>query len=218
MASITLPDMIKNKQGLYEGDLVHYFKALFAHAKNLTNPYHNFRHMLHVFWRCYGACEYYAEKNPGTLSPRDCRILLIASMFHDFDHIGKAGNDDLNIELACRGLRRHLHPTDHSCEFQILELIRITEFPHKEPGNMLTLSGQILRDADMSQAFSEAWIQQVIFGLSSEWGSSPRKILEMQKGFLENLEFSSDWAREVFPESVIAAKIQQAQDLLECLE
>lgn len=41
----SIPDIILNREGLYRGDLKHYFKVLFNNAKNLNNPYHNFRHM-----------------------------------------------------------------------------------------------------------------------------------------------------------------------------
>jgi len=35
----------ENEENLYEGNLIYYFQVLFFMAKNLYNPYHNFRHM-----------------------------------------------------------------------------------------------------------------------------------------------------------------------------
>ena len=40
----SLPQIVRNDQDLYEGDLTHYLKVIFNHAINLNNPYHNFRH------------------------------------------------------------------------------------------------------------------------------------------------------------------------------
>src|SRR5947209_20057627 len=77
-----IPEIIGNEEGLYEGDLTHYFRVLFFKAGNLTNPYHNLRHTLHVLWLCYKACRYYRDG----LTPRRMRILLFAALFQDFDH------------------------------------------------------------------------------------------------------------------------------------
>lgn len=54
-----LPEIIGNEENLYEGKLILYFRILFCNSTNLKNPYHNFRHT---------------------------RNLLIAALFHDFDH------------------------------------------------------------------------------------------------------------------------------------
>ena len=76
-----LPKVIGNEDNLYEGNLTYYFQVLFFRANNLYNPYHNFRHMTHVLWLCYKACEYYSRELP----PRQMRALLIAALFHDFE-------------------------------------------------------------------------------------------------------------------------------------
>jgi hypothetical protein len=69
--------IISNDHGLYEGNLVGYFHALFFDATNLDRPYHNLRHMLHVTWLCYQAAEFYQDR----LTPRQIRNLLIAALF-----------------------------------------------------------------------------------------------------------------------------------------
>jgi hypothetical protein len=45
-----LPKIIANQERLYEGSLTFYFRTLFYKSSNIYNPYHNFRHMLHVLW------------------------------------------------------------------------------------------------------------------------------------------------------------------------
>ena len=71
----------------------------------------NFRHTLHVLWLCQKACRYYQK----TLTPRQMRNLLIAALFHDFDHPGhphpgEQDPDRINIRIAIAGLRRHITP------------------------------------------------------------------------------------------------------------
>jgi hypothetical protein len=57
-----IPKIINNESRLYEGDLMFYFRTLFFRSNNLYNPYHNFRHMLHVLWLCHEACRYYQQE------------------------------------------------------------------------------------------------------------------------------------------------------------
>src|SRR5436853_2589297 len=169
-----LPNVIGNEKGLYEGDLIHYFRVLFFEAANLANPYHNFRHMTHVTWLCYQACRYYRNE----LLPRQMRALLIAALFHDFDHPGHPhpGENDpdrINIPIAIAGLRRYVMPADRAFLPQVEALIEATHYPYKIGSDKLDLLGQIIRDADLAQALNPAWIQQVVFGLAQEWELSP---------------------------------------------
>src|SRR5215471_6020446 len=58
-----LPEIIGNEKHLYEGDLSLYFRILFFEPCNMNNPYHNFRHTLHVVWLCHKACQYTTRSN-----------------------------------------------------------------------------------------------------------------------------------------------------------
>jgi hypothetical protein len=205
--------MIRNDGKLYDGDLVAYFRSVFFSATNLRNPYHNFRHLLHVVWLCYSACEFYKEQ----LSPRRMRNLLIAAIFHDFNHTGMFGNDDVNIILALRALQKHILPEDKNHYNEIAYMIKATQFPYVIGEEGLSLEAQILRDADLSQAFSVAWIQQVIFGLSEEWNQKPIEVLRMQSGFISKLKYRTDWAKTIF-EDERESKIAESNELLAILE
>lgn len=212
-----IPQIIRNDDGLYDGDLRYYFKIAF-NAKNVQAPYHNFRHMLHVTMLCTSALEFY-KGTRYELSGREARELLIAGLFHDFDHTGRTGNDDLNIEYALRGLEKHLLLHDQPSIDRIRGMIKGTQFPYVIDASALSLGGKILRDADASQAFSVAWIQQVIFGLAEEMGTTPLQVLQSQKKFLGKIEFHTDWAKFMFKESgQIEEKIREAEDFLEFLE
>ena len=214
--TINIPDVINNKFGVYKGDLKHYFRAVFLNAHNHFNPYHNFRHMLHVTWLCHDALLFYAARSE-PIDPLDGRHLLIGSMFHDYNHSGMVGDDDLEIERALRGLRQNVSDSDKRHLESIEEHIYSTQFPHKMPSNVLSLSQRIIRDADVSQALSSVWIQQVVFGLSREMNKKPEEILAMQEGFLSNLKFSTEWAEQRFGDKVIQEKIEEARALLQIL-
>src|SRR5215469_15406959 len=196
-----IPEVIGNEANLYEGNLVSYFGALFYNSSNLNNPYHNFRHTLHVLWLCEKACRYYQQ----TLTPRQMRNLLIAALFHDFDHPGHPhpGEDDpdrINIPIAIAGLRRYIMPTDRPFLPEIEALIEVTHYPHKVASDKLDLQGRIIRDADLAQALSPAWIQQVVIGLAQEWRVQPLDVLKSQASFLAGLSFNTRWARDMFPQ------------------
>jgi len=206
----TIPPILINEDDLYEGNLIRYAKVVFKNPRGSENPYHNLRHWLHMLWLCYNACEFYVS----VLTKRQMRNLLIAAMFHDFDHSGRAGNDDLNIEMAIRGLKKHILPEDKPYFEEICEIIRPTEYPYKVSAEDLSLSAQILRDADVTQAFSTAWIQQVLVGLAQEWGMSLIEVLEMQEPFLSKLQFTTEWAQKKFDKDTIQKKIAEARALL----
>lgn len=209
----TIGAIILNPSKHYDGDLKHYFQVVFEKARNLSNPYHNFRHIFHVTYLCYLAIIYYGDK----ITSREARALLIAAMFHDFNHPGKTGNDDLNIEFALRGLRGNLLEEDKELLPLIEDMILSTEFPPKKDRPTLTLLQQIICDADVSQAMSVAWIQQIIFGLAGEMSMTSRQVLEMQGTFLGSLKFQTEWANEMFPKASIDEKIAEAKELLDCL-
>ena len=214
-----LPSIVGNDERLYDGDLVYYLRVLFFNAGNLTNPYHNFRHMTHVTWLCYQACRYYKKK----LTPRQMRALLIAALFHDFDHPGhphqgEKDPDRINIPIAITALRQYILPEDRDLQAEIERSIEATHYPYKVAAEQLDLAGKIIRDADLAQALSTAWIQQVVIGLAQEWRVKPLDVLRMQAGFMRALPFNTEWARRLFPPDLVQAKIDEAEKLLRYLE
>lgn len=210
----SLPEIIGNDDGLYEGDLTHYFRHVFYHATNLRLPYHNFRHMTHVLTTCHTASRYYRDR----LTGREIRNLLVAALFHDFNHRGILSDDDLNIERAIRGLDGCLLPEDEHHRDDIVTIIRATEYPHRETTSELTLPEMIIRDADVLQAFSPAWIQQIVFGLSEEQKEAPIGMLRLQVPYLEGLELYTEWAKEAYPRTVIEEKLTEVRAVLKWLE
>jgi len=214
-----LPKIIGNEEQLYEGELTFYFRTLLFRSRNLHNPYHNFRHMLHVLWLCHKASRYYQNQ----LTPRQMRNLLITALFHDFDHPGhphpgENEPDRINIRIAIAGLRRYIMPADRAFLPEIEALIEVTQYPYKIGSEKLDLLGRIIRDADLAQALSPAWIQQVVIGLAQEWRVQPLDVLKSQASFLAGLSLNTSWARQMFPQELIRAKIDEVEQLLRLLE
>lgn len=209
-----LPQIIRNADGLYKGDLRHYLSVLFHKAQNVRHPYHNWRHMTHVLVMAYFACQHHHKK----LTTIQMRKILIAAIFHDFDHSGMMGQDDLNIQRALRALDTHLLEEDRPYRHDIAMLIEATEYPYKASSEDLPLSAQILRDADMAQVFSMAWMQQVIFGFASEWRKEPIDVLRQQIPFLGSVSFHTSWGQTTYPASAVQQKLQEVTELLELLD
>lgn len=215
MAISTIAELVSNKEGRYKGNLETYFKIVFEKASNVYHPYHNMRHMLHVLWECYDAL----SKLPAAFggSPEWSRAVLIAALFHDFNHSGQlTGNDDLEVERAVRGMKKHLLPEDQIILVDIEENMWSTQFPYVQKNEVLPLGAQILRDADMSQSFSSAWIQQIIFGLSVEMRVSPIEMLRMQESFMANVEFATDWGLKKFG-PLREQRVNEVRELLKIL-
>lgn len=209
----SLPQIIINHENLYQGNLIEYFQAFFFLNKGLNNEYHNFRHGTHILFLCHEGARFHRRD----LTLRRIRNLLIAAIFHDYDHCGAAGDDAQNIERAIEGLRAVILEEDREHLDDIELLLRGTQFPYVIDDSDLPLEGLILRDADMMQAFSVAWIQQVIFGLAAEWQKAPIEVLKMQRGFLGSLAFKTDWGRYMVPQAVVDLKINEAEALFDLL-
>lgn len=211
---VTIPHIIMNKDSIFSGTtLEHYLKALFR-STGATNPYHNLRHSLHVMRSAYLAARYHSDE----LTAREIRTIVIASMMHDMNHSGRARqeSDHLEIPRALYAFLRCVQEEDRESMTKINELISATQFPPTKKED-LTLSEKIIQDADMTQTFSVAWIQQIAVGLAVEWGMTPLQVFQNQKGFLSDLEWKTEWARQAFPPEAIQAKINEAEEFVKML-
>jgi len=202
--------VIRNTEGLYEGNLVYYFKIVYADCRKRKNPYHNLYHTLWVVLQVSNACKYYRDR----LAPIEIFIILMAALFHDFKHPGIRTNDALNIETAI--LAMDLVLLDEHVQYfeKIAWYIRTTEHPYVIEERFLDLCAQILRDADMSQVFSPEGVPYVVNGLSKEWKEDPRDLLEMQPTFIRNIKFLTGWAKETFG-PLVPKRIAEAENMLQ---
>lgn len=219
-----ISDIVANRSGLqvYSGDLIHYFQKLFFESSNLHAPYHNFRHTMHVLCRVHEACAYYSL-DAGTygISLANARDLHIAAIFHDFNHSGIVAtrgqplSDSPNITRATQALSTYILETDLPRFDQIRSLVHGTCYPHTNEGDrVVPLELQILRDADMMQAFDPVWMQQIIFGLAKEKDVDPFDVLLEQESFVENICFYTEWARQKINPTVRFEYIKEVRALI----
>ncbi len=201
-------DVLNNTEEFYEGNLWYYFGIIF-NAPNVDNPYHNFRHLMHVTCTVYIAGKYMNYHKE--FGKESFRALLIAAMFHDYGHSGIMGNDKAEVDRSISEMKKHLLPHDSDFVDQIETFIRATQFPYVECEQ--NLGTDIIRDADMSPLFDDVWIQQVIFGIAKEMRVSPRKMLENQLIFIPSMIFHTKWAKEKFL-PMIEIRLMETQKML----
>jgi hypothetical protein len=193
-----------------EGKFDFYFAVLLLRAKHLGNGYHNLTHTIYVAWRCAQAAHFYVSR--GEMTPREARILILAALFHDWDHTGRMASDKEQIARAIAGLRKFLLPEDMHLLDQISQAIWATEFPHKEIPNPSLLQ-LILRDADISQSLQQTWLQQTLLGFAEEWMSDPISILQKQESFIGSLKFHTVWGQK-FLAPLVPEKLEDVRVLM----
>jgi len=205
-------EIVNNTEGLYSGNLRHYFKIAFD-DRSASNQYHNFRHSMNTLCEGYEGAKYC--RYPKTFGKLKFRALLIALMLHDLGHSGRLGNDSLEIAETIKLITRHLLKKDLPLFPLIKDFIFCSSYPHQS--TVLHLGAEILRDADSSQTLTDVWFQQIIFGLAAEQAVSPLVCLKSQVDFLRSLKFYSKWGKEVLARRV-PTKIEEVREFLELLK
>lgn len=152
------------------------------HANN--HPYHNLYHTLCVTQICHELATEgmnYRQCNtvlagmhsaPVVLTHDHVKDLIVAALFHDFNHSGGLLSDKLNVESAIEGI-----PDEINSEF-IMRIIQATEYPYIMSPDTSTELGYcqaIIRDADLVQFIKDNSIPQNIFGLYKEMNQSQFK-------------------------------------------
>ena len=168
------------------------FKYVIKHNKSNINGYHNTHHLLNVFQFCCDAYEYLK------LSKNDFITLGVAALFHDINHSGWKLSDFDNIMLSLEELKTFydsyfdLFIKEQISIEEIVNLISLTEFPHKrEPQSLLE---KIIIDADMSSYYDSKWYFYIIEGfLVQELGKTHKEAIEQQIKFIENVKFHTDY-------------------------
>ncbi len=199
--------MIRNANGRYDGDMVHYYKEVMK-APNANAPYHNVRHMLHIFWETYDGCVQMG------LGKREMRNLLIAAMMHDYNHTGIKNDDQVNLDRAIRGLDAIALKQDREHLLDIRQAIMATKYPYGPES--YTPNQLILRDADQSQTFSAVWVHSILYGLGSEMEMTFEQMLHLQKPFLEGLKFHTPWGINKF-KPLIQPRLKVVSEMIELL-
>lgn len=190
------------------------FYKLNCKSQNL--PYHNKRHTYNMVGRCYRmATEYH-------LPMQSLKQLLLAALFHDFNHSGKSTgiiHDRHNIEAAIAAVKDFFYSLENgACPefnqqdlFNVCRIIACTEFPFAhEP---ITIEQRIIRDADLLEISEPGWYSHVILGLSEELGIQEVIMVQNQATFLEACTFYTKVGQRIFDQYLILMRIELKEHL-----
>lgn len=150
------------------------------------NPYHGINHLFTVFQ--------FVANTISFIKTEKKQELLLAALFHDYSHIGKAGDDTKNVQYASERCANFIdnytsanrsYPIDR--EFT-LRLIEITRFPYIIDDSELNTEELLLRDADLAYLYSPICIPMCLGGLRAELGVDYDAFLDSQAGFINSVK------------------------------
>lgn len=160
------------------------------------NPYHNTDHLLFVAQKCYEGGLYHQ------LDDNQIDALIVAALFHDFNHSGGEHPDWYNVKVAVNSFRDFfMDGKYHDGEFydDVIDIIRGTEYPYVTPKDILTIRQKIIRDADLMQATADNWFGMIMLGLSKEAkGVDLDKMTSGNLKFHMGIEMCTEWGQRVF--------------------
>lgn len=193
-------------------ELEYYLKVLITENSGNNNYYHNFQHTTTVMNNVYHIAIH------EELSRKKIRLLLIAALFHDFDHSGGKLKDDENIKLAIEAFKKYSKESDKHNKF-IIDIIKCTQFPYNiDDDEYLTKCQKIIRDADSLQWIEDNFIQHILFGISKEYGNSLTTLtLKNQIKFIEDLRIFTSTGKSKY-KSNYSKKIKDCKYLIKILE
>lgn len=158
-------------------------------------PYHNLWHTACVVKSCNDIAV--NERLPVLLR----MPLVLAAMFHDFGHHSK--DDSRNVNLAkemFKGavtvLRPNFETDDFIADVQLaLEIIDCTKYPYEIATADLSMTGKIIRDADLLQWTHPTMIEHNFIGLSAEMEIPLDEFIPKNKEFITNITFATKYAQ-----------------------
>ena len=171
----------------------------FVVDNNTSNdaPYHHLNHMLRVMGFCNEACKYHRIEGKSRIN------LLVAALFHDYNHSQGELSDGENVKAAIEGVKKwyasnEMNQTSVNLN-KVIDIIKATEYPYVIKKEDLTLVQGIIRDADLMPALETDWMGNIIVGLATEMKvDSFTRMADGQRAFHEGIEMSSPWGKAVY--------------------
>lgn len=178
------------------------FVYVINNNKGDNNPYHNNNHLMFVFYFAMEMANYYKLDDFHKVH------LGLVALFHDFNHNGKIGNDDVNLKEAYLGFldfyANNLNGIDYNVKMDDIdtdlfkEILSHTEFPSRSEPK--TIEDQIIMDSDMLVNYTSSWFKDNLIGLSKEFGLSIKDQIPNQIKFIEELSFYTEYAQNLHKE------------------
>ena len=189
--------MSENNTSLYlrlikEYNIEYYFYVLLTQNTGINNPYHNNFHTITVLVNSYKI-----SKLEG-LSKEQTRPILIAAIFHDFNHSGGVKEDSENINVAISAFKNYSKESNEDNKL-IIEIISATQYPYVSKIEDLTIEQKIICDADLTQFYADNYLQQIIYGLlMSEQKMDLKKALDVQQHFLDRVQPLTKYGNQLY--------------------
>jgi hypothetical protein len=169
------------------------FKFVINNNNSNSAPYHNLNHLMTVTLGTYRLMKY--EDFKENLKMKD---MLLAAMFHDFNHSEGKLSDDKNILEAKKGIRQFIEQEKIEADILFIDsILDATQYPYIIESSELNIYQQIIRDADMMQLFENNWIHQCVYGLSQEMNKDFKEFLQMQKKYLDGAKFNTTMGKQL---------------------
>ena len=193
-------------------DLGYYLNCLIRYNKGNINPYHNLYHTLTVVKNIY-----FISKNEN-ISDDKLKLMIIAGIFHDFNHSGgKHPSDKYKVLDAVDSFRQYSIEEEDDEKF-IISLITCTEYPYRN--NEVDDFQKIIRDADIMQTLEDNFLQQNVIGLNIELKNSNDidiELLQSNINFMKSVEFFTDYTKNQM-KNKLNNKIEECEYLIKILK
>jgi hypothetical protein len=203
--------MIELYKKIKDLELTDVYKYIMKNNNSYNLPYHNNFHLEHVSLFVIKGCEYF------NIEKSYQKLMIVASLFHDFNHTGSGKDDDVNILKAVEGFLEYNNEYEKFIEDEvkfITELIKSTRYPYLKVCEDLNIYQQIIRDSDILQGpFCQNYLNGVVFAIAKEANIDLEKMLSGQKEFLKNTTFCTDWANELY-KNVLPEVIKKIDEII----
>jgi hypothetical protein len=134
----------------------------------------------------------------GMLNDVNSEELLMAALFHDFNHSMGKEKDDVNVKDAKKGLRKFITDEKINLDIDFMEeIIDATQYPYVIDTKDLNIHQSIIRDCDLCQIYEYDWLKQNIFGLSVEMKIDVVDLLLGQRKFLEAINPITKYGKDL---------------------
>lgn len=169
--------MLKNNRDQFQNvlnsfkefNISDYLKIFMVNNHSNALPYHNFYHSIVV---TDAIIEYvtYCLKYDNKPNVEQYRLLLIAALFHDFNHSGGVHDDEWNINQAKSDISLIMleQGENEGDVMTVCSLIDATRYPYTIENEDLTPFQAALRSADLLMIDQDNYFQTIIMGLSNE--------------------------------------------------
>ena len=149
----------------YSGQALNF---IIENSESMYSPYHNLNHNISI--TIFSYFNAVSEK----IDKKQMKELLLASIFHDFNHTAGESNGVTNIKNAKLGVKEFVSKNKINVDLNTINKnIDATEFPYKISDEDLDIQQKIIRDSDILQLVEPNRLQSNCFGLQKTPKKAP---------------------------------------------